>query len=301
MQVIFATAVWGAAYPFTKHLVTEISPVTIVAVRALVGTLLLILLTGSRLRASDFEPGKLWKIFVMSILGVSAQQFIQAYALTQTSANHAGWLIAATPIMVAAVMAFLGERIGLPKVIAFALGFIGTLVVIFSRTSAAAAASPHAVRADLIFTMSCIAWAGYVVLTKKWFTDWRQTRLTTATMLVALVTVLPVWFLSGKTGELAQLTPKGWLCLTYLCVLSSALAYWFWNNAVERLGPTTSSYFIYVEPFATLLAAYALLGEPVAVTAFAGGILIMLGVYAVNMGKNSVPYRLLSRLCTHAR
>src|SRR3989339_577749 len=105
-QVVLATAVWGGAYPFTKHLVTEISPVTIVSVRALVGSLLLILLTGSRLKASDFRPGHIWTIFVMSVLGVSAQQFVQAYALAYTSANHAGWLIASTPILVAAAMTF---------------------------------------------------------------------------------------------------------------------------------------------------------------------------------------------------
>ena len=288
-QVVFSTAVWGGAYPFTKYLVTEISPVTIVAFRALVGSLLLVLLTGSRLEASDFRPGNIWKIFVMSVLGVSAMQFVQARALTYTSANHAGWLIASTPILVAAAMTLLGERLGVPKIIAFTLGFLGTLVVIFSRASGPAASLPSA-HADLIFTGTCVAWAAYVVLTRKWLTFWRQTKVTTLTMLTALATMLPIWYFSGKSGELADLTAKGWLSLGYLSVLSSALAYWFWNNSVEGLGATRSSYFIYIEPFSTLLSAYVLLGEPLSPAAFAGGLLIMAGVYFVNTGRHTVPF-----------
>ena len=287
--MVFSTAVWGGAYPFTKYLVTEISPVTIVAFRALVGSLLLVLLTGSRLEASDFRPGNIWKIFVMSVLGVSAMQFVQARALTYTSANHAGWLIASTPILVAAAMTLLGERLGVPKIIAFTLGFLGTLVVIFSRASGPAASLPSA-HADLIFTGTCVAWAAYVVLTRKWLTFWRQTKVTTLTMLTALATMLPIWYFSGKSGELADLTAKGWLSLGYLSVLSSALAYWFWNNSVEGLGATRSSYFIYIEPFSTLLSAYVLLGEPLSPAAFAGGLLIMAGVYFVNTGRHTVPF-----------
>jgi len=285
-QVVLATAVWGGAYPFTKHLVTEISPVTIVSVRALVGSLLLILLTGSRLKASDFRPGHIWTIFVMSVLGVSAQQFVQAYALAYTSANHAGWLIASTPILVAAAMTFLGGRLGIPKIIAFMLGFMGTLVVIFSKTSGTGPAALPSTKADLVFTGTCVAWAAYVVLTRKWLTFWKQTKVTTVTMITAMFTMLPIWCFSGKTGELANLTAKGWFSLGYLCLLSSALAYWFWNNSVEGLGAVKSSYFIYIEPFATLLSAYVFLGEPLSAAAFAGGLMIMAGVYFVNADRD---------------
>jgi drug/metabolite transporter (DMT)-like permease len=302
-QVVFATVVWGGAYPFTKHLVTELSPVTIVTIRALIGSLLLIPLTGSGLRASDFKFHNMRKVFLMSILGVSAQQYLQAYALSYTSANHAGWLIASTPILVAAAMAMLGERIGVPRIVAFLLGFTGTLLVIFSKTpSAGGIIAPPATKGDLIFLGTCAAWAGYVVMTKKWLTAWKQTKVTTVTMLAAAATMLPIWLLSGKAGEIAAMTPKGWLCLGYLSLLSSALAYMFWNNSVEGLGPVRASYFIYIEPFATLLTAYILLNESVAPLAFAGGVMIMLGVYFVNMDRGSIPIvgKLLARMCGNA-
>ena len=285
-QVVFATAVWGSAYPFTKQLVTEISPLSIITVRALIGALLLVFLSGSRLKAADFRPSFLWKLFIMSLLGVSAQQYVQAYALKYTQASHAGLLIASTPILIAGLMAALGEKLGPFKIAAFLLGFIGTVLVMFSKNGSVALSLPST-RGDIVFVSSCFAWAFYVILTKKWLTFWPQAKVTTVTMLVALLSVLPFWLAAGGPAELARLSARGWAGLGYLSVFSSAFAYLFWNNSVEGLGPVKSSYFIYLEPFTTLLSAYLLLGESIAPAAFAGGLLILAGVYFVGInGKN---------------
>lgn len=281
-QVVFATVVWGASFPFTKRLVAELSPLSIVTARALLGALLLVPLSGSSLRASDFKPAYLWKLALISVLGVSVQQYLQAYALKYTQASHAGWLIASTPIVVAGFMAALGEKIGAFKAAAFALGAAGAMLVVFSRSGSGAFALPST-RGDLIFLSTCFSWAFYVILTKKWLTFWPQAKVTTMTMLVALATLLPVWFVKGGVSEFAALTPEGWFSLAYLGLLCSSLGYLFWNNSVEGLGPVKASYFLYLEPFATLLAAYLFLGEKASSSAFAGGLLILAGVYLVGL------------------
>ena len=289
-QVVFAATVWGGAYPFTKYLGTELSPLSIVAFRALVGTLALVLLSGSAIRAADFKLPNFWKLLVLSVLGVSGQQYAQAYALKYTLSSHAGWLIASTPIMVAGLMAALGERIGSFKIAAFLLGFAGTILVVLSKAGAGVLTLPST-RGDLLFLGTAAAWAVYVILTKKWLNAWRPAKVTTLTMLVALATLLPPWFAAGGPAEFAALTPRAWASLAYLSVLSSAMAYLFWNNSVEGLGPVKSSYFIYLEPFATLFSAYLFLGEQAAAPAFAGGVLIMVGVYLV--GRKENPVRIL--------
>ncbi|MCX5786228.1 MAG: DMT family transporter [Elusimicrobia bacterium] len=283
-QVTFAAAVWGASYPFTKYLVTEISPLSIVTARTLIGVLLLLFLSGARLKAADCKPSLLWKVLLMSLLGVSIQQYVQAYALKYTQASHAGWLIATIPILVAGLMAAFGEKIGPFKIVAFILGFAGAVLVVFSKTGAAAFSLPST-RGDLIFMISCFAWAFYVLLNRKWLTFWPQAKVTTVTMLVALLTLLPAWLVSGGPAEFVRVTARGWVSLAYLGVLSTAFAYLFWNNSVEGLGPVTSSYFIYLQPFATLLSAYFFLGEAAAPSAIFGGLLILAGVYFVNINR----------------
>lgn len=280
-QVTVAVLVWGGAYPFTKRLVAELSPLSIVAFRAFAGSLLLLLLSRSRFSLKDFTPTVLWKLLAMSALGVSTQQFMQSYALQYTQASHAGWLIAATPILVAALMAALGERIGPLKITAFLLGAAGALLVVFSKGGAGAFSLP-ATRADLLLLFTCLTWALYVLCAKKWLTSWPSAKVTTATMLMAFVSVLPPWLASGGPAEFAAVSPAGWVSLAYLGVLSSALGYLFWNKAVDGLGAVQTSYFIYLEPFSTLVSAYFLLGETATSAAVAGGLLIILGSYLVN-------------------
>jgi len=179
-------------------------------------------------------------------------------------------------------MAWLGERIGPFRITAFILGAAGTLLVVFSRSGAGALELPST-GGDLLFLASCAAWALYVLFTKNWLPGWTKAKATTATMLVALATVLPGWFASGGPREFRALSGAAWASLAYLSVLSSALAYLFWNNAVEGLGPVKSSYFIYLEPFSTLLSAYLLLGERASPVALGGGLLILAGVYLVGL------------------
>ena len=273
---------WGAAYPFTKHLVTEISPLSIMFFRALIGVLLLIVLVRPQLRPADFRLGALWRLLVMSLLGVSAQQYLQAYALKYTPATHGGWLIASTPIMVAALAVAGGEKLGIFKAAAFAAGTAGTLLVVLSTQGAGAFAAPST-RGDFCFLVTCAAWAFYVLATRKWLTAWPQAKATTATMLTALVTVAPFWFFSGGPAEFSRLSARGWADLAYLSVLSSGLAYLFWNNAVEGLGAVKASFFCYIEPFSTLLSAYLLLGEKATPAVFAGGLSILGGVYLLGL------------------
>lgn len=277
-----ATAVWGASYPFTKQLMSEVSPLTIVVARAVIGITLLVLFGGARLAFRDFRGVTLWRLFVLSVLGVSAQQYIQAYALKSTLASNAGWLICTIPIMVAGLAAALGERIGFFKIAAFVLGTAGTLLVVFGRSGAGAFVLPST-KGDFIFLISCVDWTFYVLFAQRWLKDWPQAKVTAATMLVALASVLPAWALAGGPADLSAVSARGWVGLAYLGVLSSAVGYLFWNSAVEGLGGVKASYFIYLQPFSAMLASYLLLGEKAAAPAFFGGLLILGGVYLVGL------------------
>lgn len=281
-QVFFAVFVWGSSFVFTKILVHEISPLSIVTFRALIGIVTLIFLTKSDIKPADLKFGNIYKIFILAVLGVGLQQYIQAYSLIYTEANHAGWLIATTPIIVAVLSVIFGERIGLSKTIAFALGFIGTILVVFSKSSLINLSLLPSTKGDLIFLISALTWAWYVIGVNRWFKKSKQTKITTITMLVAMLSLLPIWLVSGRFYEIYNISMKGFFCLAYLGILSSGFGYMFWNNGVEKLGPVKTSYFLYLEPFATLITSYIFLGEDISLTVISGGILILFGVYIIN-------------------
>ncbi|HBE88410.1 MAG TPA: hypothetical protein DDW67_04635 [Elusimicrobia bacterium] len=287
-QVSFATIVWGAAYPLTKHLLGQVSPVSVVFLRALIGSLVLILITGSRFTSSDFRFSNLWRLGALSVVGVSLQHYLQAYGLKYTSAGNAGWLIGTAPIMVALLMITMGEVLSAAKALAFTLGFAGTMIVIFAKGGAGGVFALPSTTGDFIFLASCVSWAFYVLFTKRWLTGWTQAKVTTATMVVALFSVLPLWLASGGPAEMARLDARGAAYAVFLGIVASGFSYYFWNNSVEGLGAVKSSYFIYLEPFATLASAYYFIGERVTWGAIPGGLAILAGVYFINAKDQSL-------------
>jgi drug/metabolite transporter (DMT)-like permease len=277
-QVLFATIVWGAAYPFIKHTVSLISPLSIVFIRSLVGSILFIIFV--KLDFKKFMKFNiLLKILIMSILGVSIQQYSQCYALKYTTSTNAGFIIALTPIIIVLIEFFLGEKISFYKISGFLFGMFGALIVMYSVGKLDF--SLPSTKGDIIFLTSSFTWAFYVVLTKRWFKSYSSSEITAITMIVAFITLIPFEFKYSLLSEFKRLDLLGWFSLGYLCFLSSFLGYLFWNNSVEKLGPVKSSYFIYVQPFATIISAYFVLGEKILPLTFIGGVLIMIGVYFI--------------------
>ncbi|MCX7641864.1 MAG: DMT family transporter [Elusimicrobiales bacterium] len=278
LMVLFATIVWGAAYPFTKHLVLLIPVVLLVFIRALISSILFFIYIKPKLnKLLNFKF--FLKIFLMSILGVTIQQYSQGYALTMTSSVNAGFLIALTPIIIVGVEIFMGNILTKDKLKGFVFGVCGTLLVSYS-TGKLNLSSPSTV-GDFIFISSIFTWAGYVILTKRWFAGYNQIEITSYTMLISVLTLLPFVLNINILNEISKLDTLGWISIAYLCFLSSFLGYMFWNISVEKLGAITVSYFIYDEPFATLISAYIITGEKMPMLSFYGGLLIFIGIYFV--------------------
>jgi len=164
------------------------------------------------------------------------------------------------------------------------LGLAGCLVVMYALGRFSL--SFPSTKGDLVFLTSSFTWAFYVVLTKRWFKGYPQNEVTAITMIIAFITLIPFEFKYSLVSEIKNLDMLGYISLVYLSLFSSFLGYLFWNDAVHKLGAIKSSYFIYDEPFATIISAYLLLNEKVMPLTLVGGMLILFGVYFVLKEEN---------------
>jgi drug/metabolite transporter (DMT)-like permease len=286
LKVLAAVLIWGASFAFTKRVLSEVSPLSLVLARCALGSLVMLACVRRKRLFKGLGVRGWLELLAISLSGVLGQQLIQAFSLRHTSAMHAGWILSATPIVVALAMAGLfGERMGRARWSGFFLGALGTVLVVSSRQVVAGAGLVTTWRGDLLFMTSCLNWAFYVIITDRWLKSWPQQAVTTMSMVMGLAIILPICLGSGQWHELLHVSRQGWLCLGYLGVLSSGAGYLFWNAAVEEIGPSASSAFLYMEPFASLVTAKLILGEAIAPLAVLGGILILVGVYRVNAGR----------------
>jgi len=80
------------------------------------------------------------------------------------------------------------------------------------------------------------------------------------------------------TGEQVVLSVKSVVSLTFLAIFPSVVAILIWNNAIGRIGPSKSTFYMYLIPVFTAILAIPLLGESIDVYHIVGAILIIIGV-----------------------
>src|SRR5437764_4200280 len=160
LGALLAVVFWGISFVATKATLREVSPVTLIFVRFVIGTLFLLAAT------RRLPPRDAWReLLLMGFLGVFLHQMIQAHALTMTTAVHAGWLIGIIPIWSAILSAIvLRERIGAWKFFGIAGGVAGALLVITRGDLSAHVIALPSTKGDLLILLSGINWAVYSVV-----------------------------------------------------------------------------------------------------------------------------------------
>lgn len=269
-----AVVFWGISFVATKAALEEISPVTLIASRFIIGALVLLAIV------RELPPRSEWKwLALMGFVGVFIHQMLQSFALTMTSASSTGWLIGVTPIWSAILSAILlRERFGGWKIFGLAAGFAGALLVVTRGDFSAAVFGRPSTMGDLMILISTVNWAVYSVIGHKTIRRLGPRRATSGAMLFGAVMLTPFFVAQRGWRELPNLSAIGWTSLLFLAIGCSALGYLFWYGALERVEVSRVAALLYAEPLVTFAAAVILLGERVSGTVIAGGLLVLIGV-----------------------
>lgn len=277
-----AIVLWGISFVATKAALREVSPVTLVFTRFALGVAVLFLILKLR-REALLPPRDAWPMLaLMGFVGIFLHQMLQAHGLTLTTAVRTGWLIGLIPIWSAVLAAFfLGETFGGRKIVGLLLGAAGALLVITRGELSTGVLALPATRGDFLILASTLTWAVYTILGRDTLTRLGSARATSAAMFAGWALLIP--FFLGASGwlEYRSLSSTGVLAIVFLGVGCSGLGYLFWYAALERIDASQVAAFLYLEPLVTLGAAVVLLGESVAVSTIAGGLLVLAGVLIV--------------------
>ena len=79
-----------------------------------------------------------------------------------------------------------------------------------------------------------------------------------------------------------QLKIVKYLCLIFLGIFCSGVAYVLWAESMKELSANRVGAFLYLEPFVTVFTAWLLLSEQITLLMMASGIVIIIGVIMVN-------------------
>jgi drug/metabolite transporter (DMT)-like permease len=275
--LLLAVIVWGWTFVATKIVVAEVGPVEVFALRLAIGLPFL----GCVLLAKRLSLG-LTRADARPLIvggGIFTLHFlIQITGLEITTATNTAWIITVTPLVIAVLAVWLlGERIGWNGVAGIGIASTGILLLV-SRGRFADLSWLRST-GDWLALASAFTWAFYTVATRDLVRRRHPLAVTFAILLTAAVLMAPLFAVTGDVDAIRALSPRALGAILYLAIPGTALAHWFWQEGVARLGGARAGLYLYLEPLATVGLAVPLLGEPFGPFIAAGGAMVLVGVW----------------------
>jgi drug/metabolite transporter (DMT)-like permease len=289
LKALFAVTVWGASFVATKIALEYAAPTTVVWLRFTMGVLVLgfvVLLN----KQFTLPLGRDWAYFaILGFLGITFHQWLQSTGLLTAQATTTAWIITSTPIFIALLGFFLlGERLAWYQVLGILLATFGVLLVVTKGNLASLTAGRFGTPGDILVTISAINWAVFSTLSRPGLKKHPATLMMFYVMGFGWLFISILFFAGPGSREILSIPTEGWMAITFLGVLCSGVAYFFWYDALKVLPVAQTGAFLYVEPIITVIVAAFVIQEAILLATLVGGIIILIGVWLVNRPGTSV-------------
>lgn len=275
LLLILLSAVWGASYLFTRVAGPVLGPIALMAIRLFIAAGMLIALARGMGQTPDFRTR--WRQFLfIGAIGNAIPFVLIANAVIQLNASIAAILNATGPLFTTIVSTlWLGERLGLRKILGAALGVLGVSVLVgwspLPVTPAVLLATGQALLAALSYALTA-------VYARRHFADLSPLQAAVGQVCGGAVLLTPLMIVAPPLG------PFTWpitLSVLALAVPCSVLAYFIYFRLIANIGPTKTSTVAFLIPLFGILWAATFLGEPVNVGILAGLGVILLSIWFV--------------------
>ena len=284
-MILATITIWGGSFASTKYALAQAEPMIILWLRLIIGMPILfvgLLWEGSLRLPSKSEASAL---FLMGFQGIFFHQAIQGYAMKTAGAGNANWMMIATPALVALIgRIFLKEKISRKGICGLILSALGVALVVQRGTVLTSNSGSFGSIGDLIILFSVLNWAIFLVLSRRTLKkDLPPAFVIFWEMFFALLVATPFTYLIGSDfSVIPSFTAGTWAAIVFLGAFSSAIAYLFWFKALSLFTVARVAVFQFLQPIAGMVIAYFLVGERFTVWLFAGGAMILFGVWLVN-------------------
>lgn len=278
LALSMAAAIWGGMYVISKIVLGYIQPWLLLEMRFIISLFVLGFITWWK---------GLWKIHrqdvfnmaMIGLVGYTGSIGMQFVGTNLSSAAMGSLITAASPAIIS-IFAFyiLKEKLQISKITALILATIGVLCVIGFPSTNNQTESMYL--GNIILFGAAITWAIYTVLSKVQTQKYSSLTVTTWSNLFGVIFTIPIviWEQAVTPTDL----PKDvwiWLGVLYLGIISTAVAFYFWNKGFEYLDASTGSLFFFLQPVVGSLLGFLLLDESLGITFILGACLIGIGVY----------------------
>ena len=267
---IITVIIWGTTFVSTKVLINNgLEPTEIFIYRFLIAYICIIFISPKTLWSKTAKDE-----ILMFLAGVTA--------LGYTQAINVAMIIAITPLLTTllALLFFKSERTKSPMriILGSVIALCGVITVIYNGN----ANLKFNIKGDTLTLCAAFSWAFYSLLLKilgKKYSAVFITRKVFGYGIISIALMLPFHCPDFNLNLLAK--PEIAVNILYLGGVASMLCFTIWSAVVKKIGTVKSTNYINLNPIATFVSAYLVLGEVISLISFIGAITIIAGVYII--------------------
>ena len=275
-SLILAAVFWGTNYAATKFAALSIPPISVVAIRFLVGGLLMytalrILEPESKLARKDLLP-----MAGLGCLGVAIGQTTFTFGVSLTSAANTGFIFATAPVWGLLFGFVLGlERPTWRAISGVGLSILGVGVIFYEGLGLEGAS----LIGDLLVLFAAMGFGAYTVLSMRVLGRYSPLAVATYPILFGapLVLLVSVPFFTRLEWEVVGM--GAWAAVVFSAIFATAFAFCAWQSGVSRIGANRVLVYQYLISITGVASGIVFFGEVLGFEKLLGGAVTLFGVY----------------------
>jgi drug/metabolite transporter (DMT)-like permease len=279
--IIFLAALWGPSFLFIKIAVQEIPPLTMAAARVTLAAVILYGVLRLYRRKLPRERHIWGKFFIAGLMGNALPFVLFNWGEMYIDSALAAILNGTTPLFTLVIAHFFihDDRLSRDKVIGAFIGFGGLLMLVAPSLMDGF----HATTLGLLaVTTAAMCYGVNIVFTKKFLRGLPGLVGPTAQLSMASLILLPISFTLEQPLSLPMPSTAATASVVALAVIGTALAFIVYYRLLETTPASALAMVTYLIPVFGVLLGVLILDEKLQWNAYAGFILILLGVMVVN-------------------
>ena len=274
--LILVMILWGGSFIASRVGLDSLYPVELATLRFAIAAPLVLLITVLLYGTKSLHVKRkdLPVLFVMAMTGVTLQYIVQFGAMTYTTVTNTALLInMGTFFVIIPSVLLWKEKFTADNTLGIIIAFVGAGLV---ATNGDISMSVHLLGDGLVLICAAF-WATYILIGNKLAGKYSVLTQLNYIFIIGFLGLLPFYFLTPHS-DLSTLGTVSWASLLYLAIICSIVAYFFFNDAIIKIGPSQAAIYQYFEPMFAIIFAIVLLSEPFTVYIGLGAILIIGGI-----------------------
>ena len=281
IAALITVFLWASAFPVVKYLLDYYSAESIMVFRFLIASLTIIaVIVIKKVKVPDREDLPLFAL--AGFLGIFLYSWLFITGVNTVPSGVSSFLIASAPVFVTLFSIFLlKEKVKLLSWVGIILSFCGLIAVTASQMSG------FVMNIGVILLVGAsVSTSLYTIIQRK--LTKKYTPFEAAAYSILFGTLFTLIFLPGLIREIPTVPWTVSLIPIYLGIFPAAIAYLAWSYALSKTKSTAHvTMFVYLIPFLATLLAFLWLGENIALSAFIGGVVIIMGMLITGLSKKN--------------